>query len=649
MHSLARKLTIIVCLMAVCSGALAAVTKATLAASPVSFSGNCPKKFVFSGTITVDKPGTVTYEFIRSDGAKDTQPKTLTFTAAGTKNVADDTWTLGGASLPTATGWEAIKVTAPNAFESNHANFKLACDPPLNSVKAAHGNTDWHIDTANEFLFGTNMSGTSTAANFAPSGWTKTHIHTGLTNTAHFYNDKSVTTPADDSDTTSGIDKPMLFFYAGHGGPGSWSALGNSGQQKNMLLGNLNGSGQLRYYWQCSCEVFAHGPHVSDGTNSDYSDPGGFDGSSDSADMRNVFQRWGPAIGPDLRMACGMSTLAYCHTYEVNRVWNDYNNNGLSVVDSFMDGFGLDGAVVPLCITRGGSNINATPLFTDDTFTNQRNTSGESHLHIVYPSGTQTDPPVFHWNPNLVPKLVKLILFDPMPDPPEFRRKLVVERNVETLRDDAFAGGAATVRRSKESGAVYLKAAAPARAAAQGTLVSEDARRRAVDVARNLGWLNDDKDVQVQVRTLRTASMVADGKSKDITRGEKGSIVTISRRFRANDVVLDNLGLGGRIQIELAPTGEVLRAARAWRQARVQDGDVAVKPYGQALEEALRQLVNAEGYTLRGFRFGYKEAAGNVLQRRLRVAYEFDFVPKDFKRLTELPPQRIEVAGEAKQ
>ena len=41
----------------------------------------------------------------------------------------------------------------------------LSCDPPLNSVRTAHGNTDWHIDTAHEFLFGTEMDGSASAAN----------------------------------------------------------------------------------------------------------------------------------------------------------------------------------------------------------------------------------------------------------------------------------------------------------------------------------------------------------------------------------------------------------------------------------------------------------------------------------------------------
>ena len=32
-------------------------------------------------------------------------------------------------------------------------------NPPADTAIAAHGNTDWHIDTAHEFLFGTDMGG----------------------------------------------------------------------------------------------------------------------------------------------------------------------------------------------------------------------------------------------------------------------------------------------------------------------------------------------------------------------------------------------------------------------------------------------------------------------------------------------------------
>jgi len=120
-------------------------------------------------------------------------------------------------------------------------------NPGLNTAIAAHGNTDWHIDTANEFLFGTDMGGATTASNHCPNSWTRRHIHIGLTNTNHFYYDGDLITSGDDTDTTSGIDTAMLFFYAGHGfPPSSWDTLGNKADVSNVSIGDEPGWGMLR-------------------------------------------------------------------------------------------------------------------------------------------------------------------------------------------------------------------------------------------------------------------------------------------------------------------------------------------------------------------------------------------------------------------
>ncbi len=89
--------------------ASAAVTKATLSPAVKAYSGDCPAKIVFNGSITVNAPGIVSYIFTRSDGATDTQTKTIKFLAAGSKPVST-TWTLGGPSLPNYKGWQAVKI-----------------------------------------------------------------------------------------------------------------------------------------------------------------------------------------------------------------------------------------------------------------------------------------------------------------------------------------------------------------------------------------------------------------------------------------------------------------------------------------------------------------------------------------------------------
>ena len=265
-------------------------------------------------------------------------------------------------------------------------------NPLPDTVVAAHGNTDWHKDTAQEFLDGKNLAGTSVASNFAPNSWTKRHIHTGLTNTADYYYDKSQVASGKDTDGTQGIDTTMLFFYAGHGGPEGWDTLGNGAGQANVLLANQADGGLLRYYWQCSCEVFAHGAKTCTTNSMEYGCPGTFAGAADSDSVRNVYERWGPTLTRDLRMACGSSTSAWCWDGEVNAIWNNYNNNQYYVSDAFV--YGLQtyhSEVMPVCITMGGSDWMATPLW-DLTFTNAYNTAGTSRYHLQYASHFTSTP-----------------------------------------------------------------------------------------------------------------------------------------------------------------------------------------------------------------------------------------------------------------
>jgi hypothetical protein len=646
LHSVLRHGALVLSLGLCAPASHAAVTNVSLAPTVGVYHGDCPATIGFSGSVTVNGPGIVSYVFTRSDGAVDTVTKTLVFFGAGTKSISSS-WTLGGPSLPHTKQWKAVKILAPNALESAHANFEVFCDPPLNSARAAHGNTDWHIDTANEFLFGKDMNGNTTAANHAPASWTKAHIHTGLTNTAHYYDDDANAAVGDDTHLTRGIDKPMLFFYAGHGSATSWSTLGDSGHQSDMLLGNIQSGGQLRYYWQCSCEVFAHGPLVCDGSSCDYSAPEDFDGSADSGAMRNVFERWGPAIGNDLRMACGVSTLAYCHEGNVNAIWDNFNNKGKSVADSFIDGLG-SATVKPLCITRGGADISKTPLW-DETFTNHRNTAASTHLHILYASGTDTEPPVVKWTlPRIPYKLLRVRLVPPG-DPVEFERGLVRTPDGEQFRDAQIVGGWATVSRHAESGSVLLRAAegsSGARALERGAVSSEDARRAALEFARRIGWAGADVGA-VHVTRLLTASMPVD-KSGAIARGEKNIEVSITRRLGQGDQAIDVVGGGGRIDVTLDGNGQVLAASRVWRDADVIPDELPVLPFEQAQAEAERRLEKKDVYTLADWRLVYKEESANVEQPELALVYEFDFVPADRSQQLDVPPRRVEIQAQTR-
>lgn len=102
-----------------------------MAAQPESYSGKCPTVITFkghiaaAGMISVSKPVTVKYVFIRSDGV--TGPvQTITFTKQGAQTVSN-TWHIGGPGFSTS-GWQAIKIISPGPKESKKANFTLNCN-----------------------------------------------------------------------------------------------------------------------------------------------------------------------------------------------------------------------------------------------------------------------------------------------------------------------------------------------------------------------------------------------------------------------------------------------------------------------------------------------------------------------------------------
>lgn len=528
-------------------------------------------------------------------------------------------------------------------------------NPPLNSAITAHGNTDWHIDTAEEFLFGTDMAGTPTATNHCPATWTRRHINVGLTNTNHFYYDADLATPGDDTDGTSGIETAMLFFHAGHGFPPPlWDTLGNKATQANMSLGDCPGGGRLRYYWQCSCTSFAHGPRCCPGMNCHashpctggydwwYQCPGEFDGSADSADMRNVYERWGPVLNRDFRMACGSSTCAYCHESQMNRIWDSYNNLGYDVADSFINGLSGSSVVVPLCITMGGANVAATPLY-DATFTNQANTSGTSHYHIQYLShfaSTPIEPPLVPVIPRLLP--IYEIRLLPLPEP-LLDVKLEAKDDFMVSSDEIDERGP-RVRVNKSSGAVYISG--ERKSAGEGPLLEEEEYiNHALRFIQEQGWAEKDFAEPTGVRFMIETAPVK-GIQEERQQIQKNVIVTFQRQIDVDGVRVNVLGEGGAMAVQMNNDGSVLNASKVWRKVVDVRQQARVKRYEEAYEEALGQMKDPQMYKIDRWTWGYKEAAGDAEQSELRIVFQFWFVPADGDTLPEHPPQMIEVPGQ---
>jgi hypothetical protein len=514
-------------------------------------------------------------------------------------------------------------------------------NPPIKTALAAHGNTDWHVDTANEFLFGTDMSGAVTAANHCPNDWTKTHIHVGLSNVADFYGDESRVAAGADKNATSGIDRTTLFFYAGHGNPTLWNTLGDNASQTHCFLGDcVSGIAGLRYYWQCSCEVFAHGPRVCAGGGGDYACPGDFDGSADSYNMRNVYERWGPALYHKLRMACGASTLAYCHESQANAIWNNYNNLGKGVADSFIDGMSIYGGVVPLCITLGGSDVTKTPLY-DAVFTNQPNTSGTSYYHVQY-----LDSYAKKWRPIEI-VWHELPIFVVKPGPlPDWVRKLKLEPSGEELVGAEPSGlDGFGVRVRPISGAIIVEGEKKLPAPGPG-LKREQALERAVRFLEQR-QLAEAVAAEPEVERMMLQSRPAAREAKPGPAIEKSTEVRFRRMVDVDGSRVPVLGAGGVIEVTLNPDASVARVVKVWRSLAGVKRVAPVKSLEEASAEASKKLGETKEYKLDRWDFGYAEADANSNQGEMRVYYHFLFVPRDPEALLTYPPRMIWIAAQA--
>jgi len=515
-------------------------------------------------------------------------------------------------------------------------------NPPLNSVLAAHGNTDWHLDTAEEFLTGNNMAATSMASNHVPSTWTRQHIHVGLSNTENYFYDSTKVGTGQDTSIPNGIDRVMLFFYAGHGNPDVWNTLGSSASQGNVLLGNNAGDGLLRYLWQCSCEVYAHGALTCTGNPELYGCPGTFDGSADSGSMRNVYQRWGPALTADLRMACGASTEAWCWDGEVDSIWNHYNNDHYYVSDAFIYGLKTyHSNVVPLCITLGGSDVTKTPLW-DLTFTNLPNDAGTSRYHIQY-NGVFTSTPR-KLNLYDIAKVLPVLKLKAMSLPATLADIKFKQDGDWLLSPEEVRGRGAAVRVNALSGAVYM--IGDTGGFADGKALSE---REYLDLAMSYlhkqGW--DEKNFADPMGTsMRLQSVPVKGEGPDIQDVQKNVSITFKRQVLVADQLVNVLGEGGVMVVQLNNEGSMLNASKIWRMVAEEGESLKVKTFEQAQAEALKQIKEPKNYKLDNWNWGYKEQAGNVEQNEMRIVYQFEFVPNNSELMMDFPPMAIEIAGQ---
>ena len=93
-----------------------AVTAVAASVAPTTYAGPCPKTFKFTGIITANGPGTVTYRWEHSPGTG--KVETVSFAAAGSKTVTKD-------YSSSMSDYLALIIDKPNTKYNGAALYKL--------------------------------------------------------------------------------------------------------------------------------------------------------------------------------------------------------------------------------------------------------------------------------------------------------------------------------------------------------------------------------------------------------------------------------------------------------------------------------------------------------------------------------------------
>jgi hypothetical protein len=363
--------------------------------------------------------------------------------------------------------------------------------------------------------------------------------------------------------------------------------------------------------------------------------------------MRNVYQRWGPVLDPDLRMACGASTAAYCWTQEVNRIWDNYTNHGYPVLDSFLFGMRLSSGIVPLCITRGGEDLYSTPFF-DNSFTNLPNTSGNTYFYIAWVEPVGSSSKAATPKASEIPAELPILSLQAMDLPSPLHDLKLKAVGQSRISEETVPDGGPRIRVDQRSGAVYIRGQQALSKSAKTELSEDDYFASARRLIKEQGW-DDDGLAEPTGARIKISREPRQGKAGESKTVQKNVIVSFGRQVAVGSVRVPVFGPGGRVTVQMSNDGKVLNAAKIWR--RVKDDPTTkqmmrVKSYDEAYKEALAKVKDVSKYKLTSWQWGYMEAAGNVEQKEMTIVFRFEFAPTDHGDLQEYPPQRIEVEGQ---
>jgi hypothetical protein len=168
---------------------------------------------------------------------------------------------------------------------------------------------------------------------------------------------------------------------------------------------------------------------------------------------------------------------------------------------------------------------------------------------------------------------------------------------------------------------------------------------RALRFIEEQGWVEKNRTDPIGVRFMIESAPV-EGKRDQTRQFQKNVIVTFKRQIDVDGELVNVLGEGGAMTVQMNNDGSVLNTSKIWREIVDAKQQVRVKTYEEAYAEALKQLRNPQAYKLDQWTWGYEEAAGNVEQTELRIVFYFWFVPADRETLLEYPPQMIKIPGQ---
>ncbi len=189
-----------------------AVTSVTVSADPPFFSGPCPTTVTFYATITVNGPGTVTYNWERSDGAL-SRIASLTFGGPGSQTV-NTSWPLD----QTGSYWKRVHVYTPNEIISNQASFTLNCASATGGIWEGTWSTTYGMMTLTQT--GNQVSGNYEHSNGHITGTVSGNVLTGTWSEAPTY-----AAPDNAGDVQLTISPDGKTFTGGwrYGSSGSWT------------------------------------------------------------------------------------------------------------------------------------------------------------------------------------------------------------------------------------------------------------------------------------------------------------------------------------------------------------------------------------------------------------------------------------------